>query len=73
MENCTYIRSPNLDAGFDGSTALAYNIERCSSDVCQIRLDFLEFSLRGPDAAEAATEANGGQCRDTFTVAGVNI
>lgn len=58
-QNCTYIRNPGFNGNLDGEAACTYTIEKCSPDVCQFRLDFDTFNIRGPDDA---TEAAGGEC-----------
>ena len=62
-QNCTYIRNPNYPSALDSTSSLTYTIKKCSQDVCQVRLDFISFTIAGPsDTAEAANYA----CTDTF-------
>ena len=64
-QNCTYIRNPSYPSVYSATTALTYTINKCSSDVCAVRLDFESFTIEGPSAT---TETNGGACTDSFVV-----
>ena len=61
-ENCTYFSS-SLDSPLDpvATGVCSAAVCPCAPDVCQLRLDFLTFSLPGPSAATAAfgTAVNG--------------
>jgi len=59
-QNCTYIESNNFPASITTAGACTYTINRCSSDICQIRLDFITTALGQPMAAGNA--ANSGLC-----------
>jgi len=59
-QNCTYIESYNYPASITAAETCGYTINRCSSDICQIRLDFLPTVLGQPDAA--AVGATAGVC-----------
>lgn len=72
--NCSYLTQPT------GSTLMSpckYSVCKCSSDVCRIRLDFLTFSIAGPqvgttsDATAPLNVGNAiGECiTDSFVVA----
>jgi len=63
-ENCTYIQNPSFPSVYSDTGAITYTINKCSSDVCQVRLDFVSFSTEAP---AATTEVNGGACVDSFT------
>ena len=45
-ENCTYFESTGSEIG-----ACQLEICRCSSNVCQLRLDFNTFTISGPSSA----------------------
>ncbi|XP_059083097.1 uncharacterized protein LOC131880461 [Tigriopus californicus] len=64
-QNCSYIQNPGYPGTVSNGGQLAYNIQKCSNDVCFLRLDFELFSIQG---TAATTEENGGQCVDTFDV-----
>lgn len=73
-ENCTYFTSSKLTTG----SSCSLTICKCSSDVCQLRLDFETFVLNNPVTAIAVTvgpaAASGtanriGNCdTDSFTI-----
>lgn len=74
-ENCTYFSSSSISTG----SSCSLTICKCSSDVCQLRLDFETFVLNTPVTAVATTvgavgNADGsanriGNCdTDSFTV-----
>ena len=44
-------------------------INKCSSDVCSVRLDFETFQIMGPTLT---TEAAGGACVDSFVASGTS-
>jgi len=67
-QNCTYIQNPSFPSVYSSQTALSYVINKCSSDVCAVRLDFETFATVGPIADTA--EAMGGVCTDSFVVSG---
>merc|ERR1719431_2204937 len=50
-ENCTYFTSSSLTTG----TSCSLTICKCSSDVCQLRLDFEIFVLNNPVTANTIT------------------
>ncbi len=63
-ENCTYIQNPNFPAGDTSATGYSYTINKCSSAVCFLRLDFETFTITGP-----ANTLDDGICvSDTFSV-----
>jgi len=62
-QNCSYIENVDFPAAESATSTNNYMITKCSSEICQIRLDFIMGNLAQP--------ANGnGQCtgRDTITV-----
>lgn len=68
-QNCTYIQNPSFPSVYSDTTSLRYTINKCSSEVCQVRLDFETFNIAGP---AATTEATGGLCVDSFVVTGTS-
>ncbi len=66
-ENCTYIRNPGFPAGSSESTSITYTVSKVSSEVCDLRLDFETFNIRGPTGTDESVAANLA-CRDTFVV-----
>jgi len=63
--NDTYIQNPSFPSAYGETNSLAYTIQKCSDDICWLRLDFEQFTTLGP---ADTLEANGGACVDTFTV-----
>lgn len=68
-QNCTYIRNPNFPAAYDTGSPLTFTVNKCSNDVCSLRLDFLQFAIDGPSATD---ETSGGACTDSFTATGTS-
>ena len=68
-QNCTYIQNPSFPSVYSSQTALTYTINKCSSDVCSVRLDFETFAISGP---AVTTEATGGTCTDSFVASGTS-
>ncbi len=64
-QNCTYVQNPGYPAGTTATTALSWTVNKCSNDVCFLRLDFETFSLQGIGGTNVARE---GVCLDTFMV-----
>lgn len=76
-QNCTYIRNPNFPSAYTATSAgqVSYNVVKCSSDVCSLRLDFEQFTIRGTGSTiEAiATDMDAGVgCQDTFDITTTN-
>merc|ERR1719245_892205 len=63
--NDTYIQNPGYPNTFSDTTSLSYTINKCDTDVCFFRMDFEQFTLKGP---ADSIETNGGVCTDTMTV-----
>ncbi|XP_053987568.1 uncharacterized protein LOC128880976 [Hylaeus volcanicus] len=64
--NNTYFVNPNYPSVFDGTESCQLTLLKSHPDVCQFRLDFLEFNIRGP-------ETTNNQCiYDQFIVSGGN-
>ena len=64
-QNCTYIRNPGFPSAYSGTGSVSYTIQKCSSDVCWLRLDFESFQILGPSST---SEPSGGSCPDTFVM-----
>mmetsp|Transcript_40621 Transcript_40621/g.63788 ORF Transcript_40621/g.63788 Transcript_40621/m.63788 type:complete len:401 (-) Transcript_40621:129-1331(-) len=66
--NCTYVQNPNYPSAFNGTTC-TYSVKQSDTNICQIRLDYLTFSIQGPNLAQT------GQARcdiDNWTITGTN-
>jgi hypothetical protein len=68
-ENCTYIQNPSFPSVYSDTTALTYTVNKCASNVCNVRLDFETFATAGP---ALTTEITGGVCVDSFVVSGTS-
>jgi len=64
-ENCTYIQNPDFPATTTSTNSITYNVKKCSDNVCLLRLDFEDFSIRGVGGTDIANE---GVCLDQFQV-----
>ncbi|KAK5640484.1 hypothetical protein RI129_011295 [Pyrocoelia pectoralis] len=47
--NNTYFQNPSFPNIFTGANTCSLTVQRCSEDICQIRIDFLSFSLAQPN------------------------
>ena len=61
------VQNPSFPSVYSAQTALTYTINKCSSDVCSVRLDFESFTTQGPTST---AELLGGACVDSFTATG---
>jgi len=65
-QNVSYITNPSYPSNYAPTstpTTLTYNIEKCSCDVCRIRLDYEVFQLTTPITGNgAAATGQNGQC-----------
>ncbi|XP_071452341.1 uncharacterized protein [Hetaerina americana] len=61
--NCTYFTNPGYPGSYTGGDRCTIAISKCNTNVCQLRLDFRNFNLQGPDA-------NGNCVNDFFQVSG---
>ena len=68
--NCTYIRNPGFPSSYGSTSGVSYTINKCSPDICHLRLDFEIFSIQG---TTMTNEMDGGQCVDSFTVSVIII
>ncbi|CAB4068900.1 unnamed protein product [Lepeophtheirus salmonis] len=72
-ENCTYIQNPGFPTPYRVLTPCSYTIQRCSNNVCRLRLDFEMFTTFEP-AGTIETD-DGGVCNprwDQFSVQNLN-
>eukprot|EP00095_Tigriopus_kingsejongensis_P012199 maker-scaffold1149_size94623-snap-gene-0.17 protein:Tk12199 transcript:maker-scaffold1149_size94623-snap-gene-0.17-mRNA-1 annotation:"hypothetical protein EAG_02482" len=69
-QNSSYLQNPSFPSPFADTTRVTYKIQKSAPDVCQLRLDFESFTLRGTgNALEGdGVASTGGICLDTFTV-----
>ncbi|XP_061705519.1 uncharacterized protein LOC133516539 [Cydia pomonella] len=63
--NNTYFTSPGYPAAYAGGAACSIIVNRCSSNICQLRIDFLDMVLAQPDGDGVCTT-------DSITVTGGN-
>merc|ERR1712226_718920 len=50
--NCTYFQNAGFPSTFDNVGSCQLTINKCSPDVCQLRLDFDNFVLAQPEATD---------------------
>ncbi|XP_059046247.1 uncharacterized protein LOC131841893 [Achroia grisella] len=63
--NNTYFTSPGYPAAYPGGGACSITVYRCNSNICQLRIDFLDMVLAQPDGD--------GNCNtDSITITGGN-
>jgi len=70
-ENCTYIRNedfPDVLTGEPDTTMCAFTVEKCSEEVCSLRLDFNTFNIQAGTGGSATAQDTTGACQDTFQV-----
>ena len=48
-QNSTHIQNPGYPATYTDTTACEYTLAKVSTDICQFRLDFVNFVTTGPD------------------------
>ncbi|TRY80678.1 hypothetical protein TCAL_12324 [Tigriopus californicus] len=63
-QNGTSIQAPMNQGALTDGMSISYQVNRQSSDVCFLRLDFETFNILGP---MDTNEVMGGACVDTFT------
>jgi len=63
--NDSYLQNPGFPSAYSETSAVTYTIQKCSNDVCWLRLDFEQFSNLGP---ADTVETTGGACQDSFSV-----
>ncbi|GFG39627.1 hypothetical protein Cfor_02901, partial [Coptotermes formosanus] len=47
--NCTYFTNPGFPGMYTGSGQCNIMVSKCNSNICQLRIDFLAFTLSGPN------------------------
>merc|ERR1711899_324847 len=67
-ENCSYIQNPNFPNAYGVETAISFTVQKCSADICTLRLDFETFTTAGPTPTSDAAAAV-----DTFQVTTVRL
>lgn len=65
-QNCSYIESPDYPAARTEAGSCVYMVNRCSSEICQIRLDFVTAVLAQPLPAGNANQGDCGGTTDTL-------
>jgi len=65
-ENCTFIQNVDYPSAEVNTRTYSYMVTKCSSEICQVRLDFLVANLAQP---VAATGSCAGDDRDRITLA----
>jgi len=62
-QNCSFIENVGFPSGRTLTGACAYTITRCSSEICQIRLDYTNFNIAQPtDATTGGAGGAAGAC-----------
>jgi len=69
-QNCTFIESVDYPTSITAAGTCTYTINRCSTDICQVRLDFLPTVLGQPDAntVGASSGVCGNSNADALTI-----
>lgn len=49
-QNCSFIENVGYPTAVATAGACAYTVQRCSPDICQVRLDFIDFRMAQPAA-----------------------
>lgn len=65
-ENCTYFVNTNFPQPLDGTGSCQLTIHKSSPNICQIRLDFDQFNIAGPEPINNVCD------NDQFIVSGGN-
>ncbi|XP_030031849.2 uncharacterized protein LOC115448536 [Manduca sexta] len=63
--NNTYFISPGYPAAYAGGQACTIIVNRCNNNICQLRIDFLDFMVAQPDG-------DGNCVTDSITITGGN-
>jgi len=70
-QNCTYIVNPGFPSNFEPTTrptTVTYTVNKCSADICRIRLDYEQFVLTQPTAGGGAADTQGNCGTDVMTL-----
>merc|ERR1719412_1095769 len=65
-QNCSYIQNPNFPSAYGSTSTIAWQINKCATNICTLRLDFETFTTTGPTSTIDVTPA---ASLDSFTVA----
>ena len=65
--NMKHLLNSSFPSVYSETSSLTYTINKCSSEVCAVRLDFETFTTLGP---ADTIETGGGACQDSFVVRG---
>jgi len=72
--NVTYITNPGFPAAYTTTGTCSYTVSKCSSDICQLRLDFDSLALAvstGPAIITTNYGCCGSACTQDGTAAGI--
>jgi len=58
-KNCSYIENPSYPSAYTTTGDCSFTISRCSTEICQVRLDFFKAVLQQPASAT-------GSCTKTY-------
>jgi len=47
-KNCSYIENPSYPSAYTTTGTCSYTVSRCSTEICQVRLDFFKAVLQQP-------------------------
>ena len=68
-QNDTYIQNPGYPSQYGETNTLSYTINKCSDDICWLRLDFETFNTVAPtDTIEETTGPAAYACNDPMTI-----
>jgi len=59
-KNCSYLENPSYPSAYTTTGDCSFTITRCSTEICQVRLDFFKAVLQQPASAT-------GSCTSTYT------
>merc|ERR1712110_52849 len=59
-KNCSYLENPSYPSAYTTTGDCSYTVSRCSTEICQVRLDFFKAVLQQPASAT-------GSCTSTYT------
>merc|ERR1739844_97934 len=59
-QNCSYIENPSYPSAYSTTGSCSYTVSRCSTEICQVRLDFFKVVLQQPTSTT-------GSCTNTYT------
>jgi len=59
-KNCSYIDNPSYPSAYTTTGDCSYTVTRCSTEICQVRLDFFKVVLQQPTSTT-------GSCTNTYT------